>query len=110
MDQKKESDTDSGNCDDICSVHNSTPVIADLKHNVSKSSANAQQSFQSKFLSTTGLLEGADNKVPSSISSGNNSITTNSSHQESPAISQVRLHICYDFLFEQKLINKTNNV
>ncbi|XP_067949854.1 developmentally-regulated protein kinase 1-like [Watersipora subatra] len=85
LNKSKEPDSDSGNCDDVCSVHNSTPQ---LSHNACKSSPNILKSFQSKFLSTTGVEQGIDHKVPSSISSGNNSMNTNSSQNGSPATSQ----------------------
>ncbi|XP_067948200.1 protocadherin beta-10-like isoform X2 [Watersipora subatra] len=89
LNKAKEPDSDSGNCDDVCSVHNSTPQ---LSHNACKSSPNILKSFQSKFLSTTGVEQGIDHKVPSSISSGNNSMNTNSSQNGSPATSQNTSH------------------
>ena len=99
LQQAKEPDSDSGNCEDVCSIHNSTPLHTTSElppTNKSKSVPGvAQQSFRSKFISTAGLTDdGGDSKVPSSISSGNNSINTSSSHQGSPAILAKQVSVC----------------
>ncbi|KAF6016771.1 PCDH1 [Bugula neritina] len=84
----KEPDGDSGTCEDTCSVHNSTPVLAASQNdNPPSTQGPSLQSFQSKFLATsTNMEEVQETKVPSSINSVDNSLNTNSSHNGSPAL------------------------
>lgn len=91
LQRAKEPDSDSGNCEDVCSIHNSTPLhttseLPPSNNPNTSAPGGAHQPFHYKFLSTAALGDESSSKVPSSISSGNNSMNTTPSHQGSPAV------------------------